>query len=184
MLSGTEPSLILLSLGTHQQPFARALDLVEPLARGGENLIIQHGSTAPKPEMPNTIWVEFMAFDALVDTLAKVDSLVCHAGVGTIMTALKTGHRPVVIPRLAKYGEHIDDHQLDIATRFAERGLVRCLTPQADLAPPDLAPLLTLRDAQQDGHIGKGSDTLRAAVSEAVAVGPTRRHIAFPSRNH
>ena len=166
--------MILLSLGTHQQPFPRALDLVEPLACQGERLIVQHGSTAPRPEMPNTTWVEFMPFEDVVDTMARADSVVCHAGIGTIMTALQAGHTPVVIPRQAHHGEHVDDHQLDIATRFAERGLVRCVTIETDLAP-----LLTPRNEDADRQIGKGSRELRAVVSSAVAAGP-RRRCAFP----
>jgi UDP-N-acetylglucosamine transferase subunit ALG13 len=169
--------LILLSFGTHQQPFPRALDLVEPLARGGEDLVIQYGSTPPMPEMPNAVWIEFMPYDDVVDAMAKVDSVICHAGVGTIMTALKAGHTPVVIPRQAQHGEHVDDHQLDIATRFAERGLVRCVTTETDLAP-----LLTPRNEGEDRRIGKGSTALRAAVSDAVAAGSGRRHLGFPLR--
>lgn len=165
-----EQSLILLSLGTHQQPFPRAIDLVEPIARNGENLIIQHGSTPPRPEMPNTVWIEFMPYEEVVDVMAKADSVICHAGVGTIMTALKGGHTPVVIPRLAQHGEHVNDHQLDIATRFAERGLVRCVTSETDLAP-----LLTPRGENGARQIGKGSVEMRAAVSDAVTAGPRAR---------
>ena len=152
---------------------------MEPLARRGEDLVIQHGSTAPRPEMPNTTWVEFMAFEEVVDTMTKANSVVCHAGVGTIMTALQTGHAPVVIPRQANYGEHVDDHQLDIATRFAERGMVRCVTSETDLAP-----LLAPRGGNSDRQIGTGSMELRAAVSEAVAAEPSHRHVVFPHWRH
>ena len=162
--------MILLSLGTHQQSFPRALDLVEPLALGGEDLVIQHGSTPPRPEMPNTTWVEFMSFEDVVEMMDKADSVVCHAGVGTIMTALQAEHTPVVIPRRADRGEHVDDHQMDIASRFAERGLVRCVTPETDLVP-----LLEPRGENPDRRIGMGSTELRAAVSKAVAAKPGRR---------
>ncbi len=172
-----EPSLILLSLGTHQQPFPRALDLVEPLAERGDELVIQHGSTASRPKMPNTTWIEFMAFDDVVETMTRADSVVCHAGVGTIMTALQAGHTPVVLPRQARYSEHVDNHQLDIATRFAERGLIRCLNAETDLAQL-LAPC-----NDGSGHeIGKGSLELRAAVSDAVTAGRRRGRIALRFR--
>lgn len=162
--------MILLSIGTHQQPFPRALDLIEPLAHRGTHLIAQHGSTPPRSDVPNTTWVELMSFEELVDAMARADSVVCHAGVGTIMTALQAGHTPVVIPRRAHHGEHVDDHQLDIATRFAERGLIRCVTSETDLAP-----LLTPRGKNSGQRIGKGSAELRAAVSAAVTAAPRRR---------
>jgi UDP-N-acetylglucosamine transferase subunit ALG13 len=169
--------LIFLSLGTHQQPFTRALDLVEPLALGGEDLVIQHGSTPLRQTMPNTTWLEFIAFEEVADMMAKAKSVVCHAGVGTIMTALQAEHTPVIVPRLARYGEHVDDHQLDIATRFAERGLVRCV-----ISETDLAPILTPRNEDKDQRIGKGSTSLRAAVSDAVAAEYGRGHLGFLCR--
>lgn len=169
--------MILLSLGTHQQPFPRALDLVEPLALSGEELVIQHGSTAPRPEMPNTRWIEYMPYEQIVETMMDAESVVCHAGVGTIMTALKTAHTPVVVPRLAGHGEHVDDHQLDIATRFAERGLVRVLSTETDLAP-----LLVQRRREADGGIGRGSASLRDAVVGAVDEGPRRGRLALRLR--
>jgi UDP-N-acetylglucosamine transferase subunit ALG13 len=127
--------------------------------------------------MPNTVWIEFMPYEEVVDTMAKADSVICHAGVGTIMTALKAGHTPVVIPRQAQHGEHVDDHQLDIATRFAERGLVRCVTIETDLAP-----LLTPRGENNGRQIGKGSAELRKAVLDAVAAEPRGRLLGFPLR--
>jgi UDP-N-acetylglucosamine transferase subunit ALG13 len=169
--------LILLSLGTHQQPFTRALDLVEPLARGGTELVVQHGSTPPRPEMPNSTWVRFMAFAEVVEAMGRADSVICHAGVGTIVTALQAGHTPVVLPRMARLGEHVDDHQLDIATRFAERGLIRCVS-----AETDLALLLVPRGEDSNGQIGNGSAELRTAVAAAVAAQPARGRLSLPLR--
>ncbi|HEX5852155.1 MAG TPA: glycosyltransferase [Solirubrobacteraceae bacterium] len=163
--------MILLSLGTHQQAFPRALDLVEPLARDGQDFVIQHGSTPSRPEMPNAAWIQFMPYENVVDAMTKADGVICHAGVGTIMTALMAGHTPVVIPRQAQRGEHVDDHQLDIATRFAERGLVRCVSTETDLTP-----LLAPRDQHNGRRIGKGSVELRTAVANAVAAEPTARY--------
>ncbi len=167
--------MILLSLGTHQQPFPRALDLVEPLARRGEQLVVQHGATPPRPEMPNTTWVEFTPFEQVVDTMARADGVVCHAGVGTIMTALQAGHTPVVVPRQARYGEHVNDHQLDIATRFAEQGLICCVT-----AETDLAALLRTRGDGRTQRLGRGSRQLRTAVLDAVLAGSRRRPYVQP----
>lgn len=156
--------MILLSLGTHQQPFPRAIDLIEPLARQGMAFTIQHGSTGPRPEIPNTKWIEIMAFEELSNVMANAESVVCHGGVGTVMTALQKGHTPVVIPRQASHGEHVDDHQMDIARHFAQRGLVRCVTTETNLAP-----LLTPRRDEGPERIGRGSQELRRAVLKASA---------------
>jgi UDP-N-acetylglucosamine transferase subunit ALG13 len=121
--------------------------------------------------MPNTTWVELMPFDEMKETMTRAAGVVCHAGTGTIMTALQTGHTPVVVPRRVAHGEHVDDHQLDIAERFAARGLVACVTTETDLAP-----LLTPRTEGEGPAIGKGSAALRGAIAEAVASG-RRRHV-------
>jgi UDP-N-acetylglucosamine transferase subunit ALG13 len=127
--------------------------------------------------MPNTTWVEFMRFEEVVNTMIKADSVVCHAGVGTIMTALQAGHTPTVIPRQARYGEHVDNHQLDIATRFAERGLIRCV-----ISETNLATLLAPRGDDPDWKIGRGSKELRAVVSDSVADGSARSRLAIRFR--
>lgn len=126
--------------------------------------------------MPNTTWIEFMAFEEMVNTMARADSVVCHAGVGTIMTALQNGHTPVVIPRQASHDEHVDDHQMEIASRFAERGLVRCVTTETDLAP-----LLTPRNDDGRREIGQGSRELRQKVLEATAAEPLAAWRASPT---
>jgi UDP-N-acetylglucosamine transferase subunit ALG13 len=120
--------------------------------------------------MPNTTWTEYMAFDDLVKTMGDARSVVCHAGVGTIVTAIRAGHTPVVIPRQPGLGEHVDNHQMDIADRYAARGLVRCMT-----SGTDLAPLLEPRSESPSQMAGTGSEELRSAVLEAVACGRRRR---------
>jgi UDP-N-acetylglucosamine--N-acetylmuramyl-(pentapeptide) pyrophosphoryl-undecaprenol N-acetylglucosamine transferase len=127
--------------------------------------------------MPNVTWVELMPFGSVVDTMVKANSVICHAGVGTIMTALQVGHTPVVVPRQARYGEHVDDHQLDIATRFAERSLVRCVTGNKDLVP-----LLSPRGRGHDSRIGKGSVELHAALTAAVVATSPRWRTGLPLR--
>jgi UDP-N-acetylglucosamine--N-acetylmuramyl-(pentapeptide) pyrophosphoryl-undecaprenol N-acetylglucosamine transferase len=161
--------LILLSVGTHRQSFSRALDLIEPLAQGGTSFIVQHGSTPPRLEMPNTTWVELIAFDELAGTMTQADGVVCHAGVGTIITALQTGHTPVVIPRQVRYAEHVDDHQLEIAMHFSERGLIRCATTHNDLEL-----LLSPGIGGETHRMGKGGAELRAVIARAVEADPRR----------
>jgi UDP-N-acetylglucosamine transferase subunit ALG13 len=119
--------------------------------------------------MPNTEWVKSMPYEELVRSMREARCVVCHAGVGTIMTALKTGHTPVVIPRQLAHGEHVDDHQLDIATQFAEKGLIRCVTSEADVRA-----LLRDRHAAPGAPIGRGRQELRTAVSEAAERGHRR----------
>ena len=40
------------------------------------------------------------------------------------MGALKTGKKVIAVPRLSKYGEHVDDHQVQILQQFDEMKLI------------------------------------------------------------
>jgi UDP-N-acetylglucosamine transferase subunit ALG13 len=59
----------------------------------------------------------------LRDEIAAADLVISHAGTGSILTALALGRRPVVVPRRAAHGEHVDSHQDDLARYVAEAGL-------------------------------------------------------------
>lgn len=65
----------------------------------------------------------FVPFDRLSAALAAADLVISHAGVGSALAALDAGHVPVLVPRDPSRGEAVDDHQREIATLLAERGL-------------------------------------------------------------
>ncbi len=59
--------------------------------------------------------------------VAAADVVVGHAGTGAALTALEAGRCPVLVPRLARHGEHVDDHQVQVADELHDRGLaIRC----------------------------------------------------------
>lgn len=115
--------MLFLTLGTDLHPFERALDLVEPFV-GREPVVVQNGHTPPRLEWVNTTWFPFAPYEELVGLMGNARRVVCSAGVGAIMTALGLGIRPVTIARLGSRGEHVDDHQLQIAEALGRLGLV------------------------------------------------------------
>lgn len=123
--------LILCTLGTHPQPFARALDWLLPAARD-EDLVVQHGATPARPEVTGARWHEFLDYDELTELVDAADVVVSHGGVGSLMTAIGLGAVPVAIPRLRAMGEHVDDHQLQIVSELGRSGhVVPCLQRDA-----------------------------------------------------
>jgi UDP-N-acetylglucosamine transferase subunit ALG13 len=153
--------LIFVSLGTHEQPFERAIDLVEPLAPG-HVVVVQHGHTPPRYDRAGMVWNRFVAYEQVVELMLEADAVVCHAGVGTVMTALGLGRTPVVVPRLARLGEHVDDHQLQITAALVERGLAVPVYEGGDMRA-------ALREAarQRSGTLAVSGD-LREAVRLAA----------------
>ncbi len=60
----------------------------------------------------------------------QADVVVAHSGTGAALTALDAGLCPVLVPRLAAHGEHVDDHQLQVAAELDSRGLAICCPPE------------------------------------------------------
>jgi len=59
----------------------------------------------------------------LRDAIAGADLVIAHSGVGSAITALELGKRPVLLPRRPEYGEHVDEHQALIAGELGRRDL-------------------------------------------------------------
>ena len=55
--------------------------------------------------------------------MEEADVVVAHAGAGSALAALTAGRVPVLVPRRAAFGEHVDDHQQLIARDLSGRGL-------------------------------------------------------------
>lgn len=62
--------------------------------------------------------------------MANADVVVAHAGVGSALSAISAGRHPVLVARRHALGEHVDDHQFQIAAELADRGLATACTPE------------------------------------------------------
>jgi len=127
--------VIFVTLGTHQQPFDRALDLVSALPRP-DALLVQHGATQARPSLPGIEWLDYLDWEPLTARMRDAEVVITHAGVGSAVTAIRAGKKPVLLPRLARYGEHVDDHQLELAERLAEFDLAVVCGPGERLEVP------------------------------------------------
>jgi len=111
--------MIFVILGTQDKPFTRLLKMLEE-ADIDEKIIVQAGYTSFSSEkMEVRDYIPKPEFSKLIE---EADLVIAHGGVGTIMECLKKGKKLLVVPRLSKYGEHQNDHQLEITETFAEKG--------------------------------------------------------------
>jgi UDP-N-acetylglucosamine transferase subunit ALG13 len=122
--------MILVTIGTYEAPFDRLLEAVAPLAQE-EELTIQVGRSTVRPEGAQCF--DYAPFDVMRELVRKADTVVSHAGAGTVLLALAERKRPFVVPRLARYGEVVDDHQVPFARRLDGAGLVTLVEDPADL---------------------------------------------------
>jgi UDP-N-acetylglucosamine transferase subunit ALG13 len=123
--------VIFVTLGTLHFPFDRLLRVLDDFP-ADEELIVQCRVPGRLPAHARS--VPDLPFDELVKTMQDARVVVCHAGVGSVLTAVENGKRPVVMPRLVRYGEAVDDHQLAFARRLAAAELVTLVEDPAELA--------------------------------------------------
>lgn len=113
----------------------RAVVELKQAGRIPEEVILQIGnSDLPRPSVPGLTVVETLPFDELQALLRRADLVVCHAGTGSIITALAQCCGVVAMPRRVDAGDSYDDHQSEIAEVFAERGLIEVAQDSATLA--------------------------------------------------
>lgn len=129
--------MILVTTGTNEQPFDRLVSAAAELAVH-EDAFVQYGASQV-PHGPGE-WVDFLTFDELAERMRAARVVVCHAGVGSIMLARRSGHRPVVLARRLHLGEAVDDHQMQLARRLDAAGLVTLVEDERDLPAAVGAP--------------------------------------------
>jgi UDP-N-acetylglucosamine transferase subunit ALG13 len=108
------------SVGNCYQPFKRLIDEVERLAACGvlpTPVYVQHGHT---PFGSNhCIGQAFLNNAEFESRVAEASVIIVHAGAGTILQVVHAGKVPIVMPRRSAEGEHVDDHQHELATFLA-----------------------------------------------------------------
>ncbi len=118
-------------------PFPRLETAIVELKRAGkipERVVLQVGRQTPRHEPVEGLEiVEEVPFGELQDLLARADLVVCHAGTGSILTALSNSCSVVAMPRSIQHGDHYDNHQEEIAGVFAGRGLIQTASDSASL---------------------------------------------------
>jgi UDP-N-acetylglucosamine transferase subunit ALG13 len=123
--------MIVVSVGTNEARFDRLLEWVSALGPG-EELVVQHGPSPVRPA--GAACVPYLSFDELADLVRRSRAFVTHAGVGSIMMSLSVERRPVVVPRLKRFGEAVDDHQVGLGRRLEAEGLVTLVEDEPALA--------------------------------------------------
>ena len=123
--------MIFVSLGTNDKSFKRLLDKIEneiELGNIKDKVIVQSGYT--KYESKNMEIIDLMPMEEFNKNIKECDILITHGGVGTILDGLKLGKKIIAFPRLSKYQEHVNDHQVEIINEFSDCGYI--LTGELD----------------------------------------------------
>ena len=117
---------IFITLGSQKFQFNRLLIAVDKLCEKeiicGKDVFAQIGYSDYVPQ--NYRYNNFLDREEFSVEMGKADIVITHGGTGAIIGAVKKGKKVIAVPRLAKYGEHVDDHQLQIIEQFKNQNLI------------------------------------------------------------
>lgn len=127
--------MISVFVGTQDKPFFRLIDYIIKAKKDGylkdEEVLIQTGQTKYNFDSSilknyNIKIFDFKKEEEIEEIIKKSNYIISHSGVGLLMNAIKLGKKVIIVPRLKKYKEHVNDHQIQIAENFEkeEYGIV------------------------------------------------------------
>mgnify|MGYP006302048049 CR=1 FL=1 len=125
--------MIYVTLGTMFLDFGRLVRAVDAIAADTpEQVVVQLGMARTIPA--HCGWFRFKPAEELLEWQRHARVIVAHAGIGAALDALRAGRPLVMVPRRKQYGEHMNDHQVDIAGAVARRGWGRMILDIDELA--------------------------------------------------
>ena len=126
--------MIFVTVGSQKFQFNRLLKEIDELIENkviNEEVFAQIGVSDYKPQ--NYKYKEFVTQDEFNKYLDEARLIITHAGTGVIVNAIKKGKKVIGIPRLSKFGEHVDDHQIQLLNEFANMNLIETCIDEKEL---------------------------------------------------
>ena len=111
--------MIFVAVGT-QLPFDRLIEAVDTWSGCSLNEVIAQVGTGGKYKPQNILCYQYVTTSDFARFCSEADIIVAHAGMGVILTARELGKPLIIMPRIAKFKEHRNNHQLATARHFGE----------------------------------------------------------------
>ncbi|RMB12280.1 glycosyltransferase [Eilatimonas milleporae] len=165
--------MIFATVGT-QLPFDRLIQALDKwsLNQGVKGNFCQIGPAGTAPlHMAHTPTLTPVQF---AKRIAECKAIVSHAGMGTILTALQAGKPIIILPRLARYGEHRNDHQLATAANLQGRAGIHVAGDEDTLAAMlDDIGALTAGGSLSDAAEPRLIDAIRDFIAQPAIAQPS-----------
>jgi len=141
--------MIFVTVGT-DAPFDRLITTVDRWAgeSGRTDIVAQIGRSDLRPRFLRA--TQFLDPPQFAEHFSSAEFVIAHAGMGTILSALRFGKPLIVMPRRATLGEQRNEHQFATASRLAELGKVTVAFNEIELADR-LRSADTIRAAEKIG---------------------------------
>ena len=117
--------MIFVTLGSQKFQFNRLLTELDKLVEEKKicnDIFAQIGYSDYKPK--NYEFKEFLDREQFAEIMERCEIVITHGGTGAIVGAVKRDKKVIAVPRLAKFGEHVDDHQLQIIDQFTDMNFI------------------------------------------------------------
>lgn len=127
--------MIFITLGSQKFQFNRLLKEIDSLVANKiikDEIFAQIGSSDYIPKNYNYSF--FLNQNDFKEKMESCEIVITHAGTGAIISALKAEKKVIAVPRLAKYNEHVDDHQIQIVEQFVNANYIEGCFNCADLS--------------------------------------------------
>lgn len=113
--------MILVTVGTNQYDFDRVFKMLyqQPLYNSDKvRWVIQKGHNSLTHEPKNGQVVDMITRDEMGELVRQASLVISHCGIGSINQMLSFQKKVIFVPRVARYNEFSDDHQLQIANEI------------------------------------------------------------------
>lgn len=117
--------MIFVTVGSRNYPFNRLFEKLDKLYEEGvlkEKMFAQIGTSTYKPRYYE--YKDFISPTEFASKVKEANIIVTHGASGSIMKSLNAGKKVIAVTRLEKYGEHINDHQIQNNEAFSSNGYV------------------------------------------------------------
>ncbi|MBQ9314236.1 MAG: glycosyl transferase [Clostridia bacterium] len=117
--------MIFVTVGSRNYPFNRLFKELDKLCEEGiikDNIFAQIGTSTYKPQ--HYEYKDFISQEEFLEKVKTSTFVISHGASGSIMKALNAGKKVIAVTRLEKYGEHINDHQIQNNEAFGMNGYV------------------------------------------------------------
>lgn len=114
--------MIFVTVGTHEQQFNRLVKKIDELKRDGvikEDVLIQTGYSTYEPQYCK--WNQWSPYPQMLENVDNARIVITHGGPSSFIMPLRVGKTPIVVPRQAKFEEHVNDHQVKFCKAVEER---------------------------------------------------------------
>ena len=68
--------------------------------------------------------IDLMSKEQLEKLQNEADLIITHGGVGSIVSSIEKGKKVIAVPRMHEYGEHVNNHQIQIVNDFNDKGYI------------------------------------------------------------